>query len=229
MARAAAYLAVAVHSMKALQDSFGDRTPDRTVSQHCTVSCLGSVIEKYPGFMQLCQSYLDGLQATSAASDSPCTDSLRLAVAAESSLTGVAVAALMARYPRHREGTLTVPGTIGTDTTTVVGSEPLHSEAVDVNSVEYKGPRPVSVECVTVEAKRAETIVVAVRPNALGSSGMTGQGDIEDTGGAFLGQLRPRRRLRPWQTQGQPLQKTGRSWWRRSLGERLRWWRKTQV
>lgn len=94
--RAAAYVAVAVYSMRNLQVISRDIDNNGDILK---VSCLGSVVEKYPGFMGKSQGYLDQLQQVARASGSQ-TRPLQLQACPDSSLTGVAVAALLGKSPR---------------------------------------------------------------------------------------------------------------------------------
>ncbi|CEL11445.1 hypothetical protein ASPCAL14547 [Aspergillus calidoustus] len=91
--RAAAYVAVAAYSLRSLQVLSRNTNNEVDVSK---VSCLGSVIEKYPGFMTKCQEYLDQLQRVSGMSG-PQFGPLQLQACPDSSLTGVAVAALLGK------------------------------------------------------------------------------------------------------------------------------------
>lgn len=101
MTRTAAFLAAAVCAVKNLHDTTfeEDGAIGKSTQSSCTVSCLGSVIEKCPGFMAQAQAFIDGLHARSSTAAR-----LTLVVAPESSLTGVAVAALMARSRHTTEG-----------------------------------------------------------------------------------------------------------------------------
>lgn len=95
MTRTAAFLAAAVCAVKLLHDTEfeKDGAAKKLTETSCTVSCLGAVIEKCPSFMAEAQTFVDSLCACKGtAKGKP-----RLAVAPESSLTGVAVAAIMAR------------------------------------------------------------------------------------------------------------------------------------
>lgn len=56
--RSAAYLATSIHALWAL-----DRKPLMTETDKTTIACEGSVINKYPGFRDLCQSYIAGMIA----------------------------------------------------------------------------------------------------------------------------------------------------------------------
>jgi hexokinase len=94
--RAAAYVAVAAYSMRSLQVLSRDTNKDVDVSK---VSCLGSVIEKYPGFMTKCQEYLDQLQRVPGVSERR-FGLPQLQACTHSSLSGVAVAALLRKPPR---------------------------------------------------------------------------------------------------------------------------------
>ena len=144
MTRAAAFLSVAVHSMQMLHDSTHNdqcrrniEIPhDETPSPYITVSCLGSVIEKYPGFQQQCQTYLDNLQLKASVSTGLAIPNLKLAVAQESSLTGVAVAALMARSSHDISiptmTTATTPRTTSDELSKDMRHRPQESEAIPV-------------------------------------------------------------------------------------------------
>ncbi|KAI9823055.1 MAG: hypothetical protein M1832_002709 [Thelocarpon impressellum] len=83
--RAAAYLAVGIHALCALSD---DGSP---TSEATSISCSGSVIEKYPGFRATCQRYLDALTEASRARP------YVLEPAGESAVVGAAVAVALAR------------------------------------------------------------------------------------------------------------------------------------
>ncbi|KAF2843454.1 actin-like ATPase domain-containing protein [Patellaria atrata CBS 101060] len=85
--RAAAYLAVGIHSLWQLRLVAEGLTA--ASNGHMTIGCNGSVIEKYPGFRQQCQAYLDDLTALSGADP----HSVVLEIADEAAIFGAAVAA----------------------------------------------------------------------------------------------------------------------------------------
>ncbi|KAK2684544.1 hypothetical protein QWA68_016412 [Fusarium oxysporum] len=97
--RAAVYVAVSTYSMRSLQVLSRDAGDDGVGMDACKVACLGSVIEKYPGFMSKSQEYLDQLHHVSSQKSGPKFGALHLQACAESSLTGVAVAALLGKPP----------------------------------------------------------------------------------------------------------------------------------
>ncbi len=84
--RAAAYLATALHALWAVHMGAEDRRPGD--AHHVTIACDGSMIEKYPGFQQLLQHYLDRLCVLSGAEKGAVT----LEVTPKSSIFGAAVA-----------------------------------------------------------------------------------------------------------------------------------------
>lgn len=103
MTRAAAFLAAAVCAVKILHDAEFERegaAVKPTTQTSCTVSCLGAVIEKCPGLMAEAQTFIDGLYAQNS---TPTKARPKLVVAPESSLTGVAVAATLARLENKAE------------------------------------------------------------------------------------------------------------------------------
>ena len=85
--RAAAYLAIAIHSMWCLRNEVDPLLQQNHLQQrNLAIACDGSVINKYPGFRQRCQDYLDQL-----------TDrSVTLELAPESAILGAAVAVAVA-------------------------------------------------------------------------------------------------------------------------------------
>lgn len=84
--RAAAYLATALHALWTIRTEAEGLLPgDGT---HVTVACNGTVVEKYPGYRELCQKHLDDLCIQSGASRGAVT----LKMAPESSIFGAAVA-----------------------------------------------------------------------------------------------------------------------------------------
>ncbi|KAF1987208.1 actin-like ATPase domain-containing protein [Aulographum hederae CBS 113979] len=85
--RAAAYLAAGLHALWSLRATAEGL--DLSDAGHLTVSCNGSVIEKYPSFRGLCQSYLDELTVMSGAEK----HSVVLEMSDESAIYGAAVAA----------------------------------------------------------------------------------------------------------------------------------------
>jgi hexokinase len=104
--RAAAYLATGIHSMWSLRnevefpaktDSLAKDSSEVTVveseteteSTNVSIACDGTVINKYPGFRDTCQRYLDQLSAHSHPTS---TSAIRLAPAPESAILGAAVA-----------------------------------------------------------------------------------------------------------------------------------------
>jgi hexokinase len=108
--RAAGYLATAIHSMWCLRNdvefpaapSVSDgvkETPEITVvesdesAKTLSIACDGTVINKYPGFRDTCQAYLDQLcEQSHHTSGSP----IRLDPAPESAILGAAVAVAVA-------------------------------------------------------------------------------------------------------------------------------------
>ena len=109
--RAAGYLATAIHSMWCLRnevefpitasvtDSLVKESPEVTVlesdesAKNLTIACDGTVINKYPGFRDTCQNYLDKLSELT----NPETKSaIRLEPAPESAILGAAVAVAVA-------------------------------------------------------------------------------------------------------------------------------------
>jgi hexokinase len=106
--RAAAYLATGIHSMWCLRnevefptsvsDPLSKGTSEVTVvesdqSANVSIACDGTVINKYPGFHDTCQSYLDQLSAQSHPSSN---SAIRLTPAPESAILGAAVAVAVA-------------------------------------------------------------------------------------------------------------------------------------
>lgn len=108
--RSAGYLATAIHSMWCLSneveypnkpnpDLLAKEAPEVTVvesedsDQNLTIACDGTVINKYPGFRDICQKYLDQLAEQSHSSTS---SPIRLVPAHESAILGAAVAVAVA-------------------------------------------------------------------------------------------------------------------------------------
>ncbi|KAL4893384.1 hexokinase [Aspergillus ambiguus] len=113
--RAAGYLATAIHSMWCLRNEVESPSVAAAAtkeSQHVTVveseprdqslsiACDGSVINKYPGFKDRCQRYLNALTEDTNASKSPLdaasSPCIRLDLAPESAILGAAVAVAVA-------------------------------------------------------------------------------------------------------------------------------------
>ena len=84
--RASAYLATSLHALWAVRTASEGIEPGE--ASHVTIACDGSMVEKYPGFRQRTQSYLDKLCVLSGASKGAVT----LELAPESSIYGAAVA-----------------------------------------------------------------------------------------------------------------------------------------
>ncbi|KAJ5449827.1 Hexokinase-1 [Penicillium daleae] len=108
--RAAAYLATAIHSMWCLSnevefsatsvsDNLVKESPEVTVvesdesAKNLSIACDGTVINKYPGFRDTCQGYLDQL---SEQSHRTVGSAIRLDPAPESAILGAAVAVAVA-------------------------------------------------------------------------------------------------------------------------------------
>jgi len=107
--RAAAYLATGIHSMWCLRnevefptsttDPLSKGSPAVTVvesdesAKNVSIACDGTVINKYPGFRDTCQSYLDQLSAHSHPGS---VSAIRLAPAPEAAILGAAVAVAVA-------------------------------------------------------------------------------------------------------------------------------------
>ncbi|KAF2097904.1 actin-like ATPase domain-containing protein [Rhizodiscina lignyota] len=84
--RAAAYLASGVHALWSLRLDEEGLSPD--AEDHVTIGCNGSVIEKYPGFRERAQAYLDELCVRSGGR----RGGIVLEIAIESAIYGAAVA-----------------------------------------------------------------------------------------------------------------------------------------
>ncbi|KAK4495648.1 hypothetical protein PRZ48_012916 [Zasmidium cellare] len=84
--RAAAYLATALHALWTIRTESEGLAPGEAT--HVTVACNGTIVEKYPGYRELCQTRLDELCVASGASRGAVT----LKMAPESSIFGAAVA-----------------------------------------------------------------------------------------------------------------------------------------
>ncbi|KAL2821045.1 hypothetical protein BJX63DRAFT_253012 [Aspergillus granulosus] len=123
--RAAGYLATAIHSMWCLRNEaeFPDVpsspssskgpvtvTESGTDPRSLAIACDGSVINKYPGFRDRCQSYLNQLtQETNLARGSPHSSEescVRLEPAPESAILGAAVAVAVAVADKPAETTI---------------------------------------------------------------------------------------------------------------------------
>ncbi|KAJ5092120.1 hypothetical protein NUU61_006990 [Penicillium alfredii] len=109
--RAAGYMATAIHSMwclhnevespgsAAIVDPLAKESPEITVvesndsSKNMSIACDGAVINKYPGFRDTCQDYLDQLTEQTHPATGP---SIRLDPAPESAILGAAVAVAVA-------------------------------------------------------------------------------------------------------------------------------------
>lgn len=85
--RATAYLATAIHALWAVQITSESLEPGS--ARPITVACDGSMIEKYPGFRERAQRYLDQLCTLSGAAEG----AVMLEMAPESSIFGAAVSA----------------------------------------------------------------------------------------------------------------------------------------
>lgn len=84
--RAAAYLATALHALWIVKTESEGLQPGKAAP--VTVACNGTIVEKYPGYRELCQRHLDDLCEQSGASRGAVT----LSMAHESSIFGAAVA-----------------------------------------------------------------------------------------------------------------------------------------
>ena len=84
--RAAAYLAISLHALWAVRTAAEGIEPGE--ASHVTIACDGSMVEKYPGFRQCAQRYLDRLCELSGSSEGAVT----LDLAPEGSIFGAAVA-----------------------------------------------------------------------------------------------------------------------------------------
>jgi hexokinase len=116
--RAAGYLATAIHSMWCLRSevefssskataappvSTGKRSMQDVIvteieepSRSLSIACDGSVINKYPGFKDQCQAYLDLLAQQTATSEALKTQFITLELAPDSAIFGAAVAVAVA-------------------------------------------------------------------------------------------------------------------------------------
>lgn len=91
--RAAAYLATALHALWKVRTEAEGYGPG--AAAHVTVACNGTIVEKYPGYRELCQKHLDELCVASGASRGAVT----LKMAPESSIFGAAVAVACTEDP----------------------------------------------------------------------------------------------------------------------------------
>lgn len=129
--RAAGYLATSIHSMWCLRNdvefpatctsvsSVKDAKEVTVVeserqSRNLSIACDGSVINKYPGFKDRCQAYLDQLtkdiDSTLSSQDSTVSSHIRLELAPESGILGAAVAVAVAVAEKQSEiAVITVP------------------------------------------------------------------------------------------------------------------------
>ncbi|KAL3477865.1 hypothetical protein BJX99DRAFT_119650 [Aspergillus californicus] len=125
--RAAGYLATTIHSMWCLRNEaeFPDIPPSPSTSKEprevkvtesgnspecLSIACDGSVINKYPGFRDRCQSYLNQLTQDTNSSkglhtpdEEPC---IRLELAPESAIFGAAVAVAVAVADKKAEASI---------------------------------------------------------------------------------------------------------------------------
>lgn len=85
--RAAAYMAIGIHALWAVErNACGTTGPSKT-----SIACNGSVIEKYPGFRSKCQSYIADIIACDATDTTPESEVV-LKIADEAAILGAAVA-----------------------------------------------------------------------------------------------------------------------------------------
>ncbi|KAK5169789.1 N-acetylglucosamine kinase 1 [Saxophila tyrrhenica] len=84
--RAAAYLGTALHALWAVRTAAEGLSPGE--ASHVTIACDGSMVEKYPGFRQRTQGFLDELCVQSGAE----AGTVRLEVVKEGSIFGAGVA-----------------------------------------------------------------------------------------------------------------------------------------
>ena len=95
--RAAAYLAVSIHALWALQKEtdMGLLTPSG--APKTSIACNGSVILKYPGFRERCESYINRLMAESSSAGGDCQQGkIALVPTYEAALFGAAIAVALA-------------------------------------------------------------------------------------------------------------------------------------
>ena len=95
--RAAAYLAVSIYALWALQKDtdMGPLTPGGTPKT--SIACNGSVILKYPGFRERCESYIARLMAESlSAGDEYQREKIALVPTYEAAIFGAAIAVALA-------------------------------------------------------------------------------------------------------------------------------------
>ncbi|KAF2156325.1 actin-like ATPase domain-containing protein [Myriangium duriaei CBS 260.36] len=85
--RAAAFVATAIHALCTLAMDC-EENPG-TCKDHISIACDGSVIEKYPEFLQRCQDHIDRLHLEAGSSDR----AIKLVLMSDSSVLGAAVAA----------------------------------------------------------------------------------------------------------------------------------------
>lgn len=96
--RAAAYLAIAVHSLWRLQKELGMGNELTEADSKTSIACNGSVILKYPGFRSRCQGYIAQLIAgDAAANDMAGTHEVLLEPTDEAAVLGAAVAVALTK------------------------------------------------------------------------------------------------------------------------------------
>lgn len=91
-ARSAAYISTAIHSLWSLRNETA--TTSEAALDHVSIACDGSVINKYPGFKDRCQTFLRGIiEVEGTVSEKVGAERILLVEAQESALLGAAVAA----------------------------------------------------------------------------------------------------------------------------------------
>jgi hexokinase len=128
--RAAGYLATAIHSVWSLRNNAEFPTTSATVSavtkneplaqevtvtefeaptRNLAIACDGTVINKYPGFRDQCQAYLDLLsRTTDSLAGLENVSSISLELAHESAIFGAAVAVAISVAEKEAEATIPI-------------------------------------------------------------------------------------------------------------------------
>ncbi|KAL9107705.1 MAG: hypothetical protein Q9227_007420 [Pyrenula ochraceoflavens] len=90
--RAAAYLAIAIHALWSLEKDAEESKVVEATAAKMTIACDGSVINKYPGFRDLCHQFLADLIDLTPAGSGSTRETIVLEPVQEATILGAAVA-----------------------------------------------------------------------------------------------------------------------------------------
>ncbi|KKY18153.1 putative hexokinase [Phaeomoniella chlamydospora] len=94
--RAAAYIATSIHALWSIGRDLDDAKSPVTGAEKLTIACDGSVVNKYPGFREMCSSYIASMIAAEGRTRSSTLPEIHLEPSCDAPIFGAAVAVAVA-------------------------------------------------------------------------------------------------------------------------------------